>query len=401
MDIELTEEQKAFRATVRAFVEKSIKPVARDWEHSGRYPTELVDEMKRMGLFGMLVPEAYGGIAIDAVSYAIVFEEISRGWMGVAGILGSHSLATLLLAKFGTEEQKREWLPALASGERRSGIALTEPGAGSDLQGISTVAKRDGDGYVIRGTKIWITNARHADPLPVLVKTDPTAEPRHRGMSILMVEASTPGFSVSRDMGKLGYKGTESCEVVFDDARVPTDHLLGASEGRGLQQALGVLEFGRINIAARSVGVAQAALERSLAYSKQRKAFGQQIGQFQAIQLKLADMATEVQAARLLTWWAATRADAGRADMETGMAKLFASEIAIRAALDAMRIHGGYGYSTEFEIERLYRDAPLMAIGEGTNDILRTVIARTLLREDTDARRLGADPGSSREFPRE
>jgi alkylation response protein AidB-like acyl-CoA dehydrogenase len=400
VDIELTEEQKAFRATVRAFVEKSIKPVARDWEHSGRYPTELVDEMKRMGLFGMLVPEAYGGIAIDAVSYAIVFEEISRGWMGVAGILGSHSLATLLLAKFGTEEQKREWLPALASGERRSGIALTEPGAGSDLQGISTVAKRDGDGYVIRGTKIWITNARHADPLPVLVKTDPTAEPRHRGMSILMVEASTPGFSVSRDMGKLGYKGTESCEVVFDDARVPTDHLLGASEGRGLQQALGVLEFGRINIAARSVGVAQAALERSLAYSKQRKAFGQQIGQFQAIQLKLADMATEVQAARLLTWWAATRADAGRADMETGMAKLFASEIAIRAALDAMRIHGGYGYSTEFEIERLYRDAPLMAIGEGTNDILRTVIARTLLREDTDAR-LGADPGSSRGFPRE
>jgi alkylation response protein AidB-like acyl-CoA dehydrogenase len=214
------------------------------------------------------------------------------------------------------------------------------------------------------------------------VKTDPAAEPRHRGMSILMVEASTPGYSVSRDMGKLGYKGTESCEVVFDDARVPADHLLGGTEGRGLQQALGVLEFGRINIAARAVGVAQAALERSLAYSKQRKAFGQQIGQFQAIQLKLADMATEVQAARLLTWWAATRAGAGRADMETGMAKLFASEIAIRAALDAMRIHGGYGYSTEFEIERLYRDAPLMAIGEGTNDILRTVIARTLLRDD-------------------
>jgi alkylation response protein AidB-like acyl-CoA dehydrogenase len=382
VDIELNEEQTAFRATVRSFVERSIKPVARDLEHSGRYPTEIVDEMKRMGLFGMLVPEAYGGIAIDAVSYAIVFEEISRGWMGIAGILGSHSLSTLLLAKFGTDDQKKEWLPALATGERRSGIALTEPSAGSDLQGITTVAKRQGDEYVIRGTKIWITNARHADPLPVLVKTDPAAEPRHRGMSILMVEASTPGYSVSRDMGKLGYKGTESCEVVFDDARVPADHLLGGTEGRGLQQALGVLEFGRINIAARAVGVAQAALERSLAYSKQRKAFGQQIGQFQAIQLKLADMATEVQAARLLTWWAATRAGAGRADMETGMAKLFASEIAIRAALDAMRIHGGYGYSTEFEIERLYRDAPLMAIGEGTNDILRTVIARTLLRDD-------------------
>jgi alkylation response protein AidB-like acyl-CoA dehydrogenase len=382
VDIELNEEQTAFRATVRSFVERSIKPVARDLEHSGRYPTEIVDEMKRMGLFGMLVPEAYGGIAIDAVSYAIVFEEISKGWMGIAGILGSHSLSTLLLAKFGTDEQKKEWLPALATGERRSGIALTEPAAGSDLQGITTVAKRQGAEYVIRGTKIWITNARHADPLPVLVKTDPAAEPRHRGMSILMVEASTPGYSVSRDMGKLGYKGTESCEVVFDDARVPADHLLGGTEGRGLQQALGVLEFGRINIAARAVGVAQAALEKSIAYSKQRKAFGQQIGQFQAIQLKLADMATDVQAARLLTWWAATRAGAARADMETGMAKLFASEVAIRAALDAMRIHGGYGYSTEFEIERLYRDAPLMAIGEGTNDILRTVIARTLLRDD-------------------
>ena len=382
MDIELTDEQKAFRTTVRAFVDRSVRPVAQEWERSGRYPTELVDEMKRMGLFGMLVPEEYGGIAIDAVAYAVVFEEISRGWMGVAGILGSHSLATLLLARYGTDAQKARWLPDLATGTRRSGIALTEPGAGSDLQGITTVAKRDGDTYVVRGTKIWITNARHADPLPVLVKTDPSAEPRHRGMSILMVEAGTPGFSVGRDMGKLGYKGTESCEVVLDDARVPVAHLLGGTEGSGLKQALAVLEFGRINVAARAVGIAEAALERSVAYARQRRAFGQPIGQFQAIQLKLADMATDVQAARLLTWWAATRAQAGRADMETGMAKLFASEVAIRSALDAMRVHGGYGYSTEFEIERLYRDAPLMAIGEGTNDILRTVIARTLLRED-------------------
>jgi alkylation response protein AidB-like acyl-CoA dehydrogenase len=382
MDFELNAEHKALQATLRDFVRRSIAPVAREWEHTGRYPEEIVDEMRAMGLFGMLVPEEHGGIGVDAVSYAVVFEEISRGWMGVAGILGSHSLSTLLLARYGTEAQKRRWLPDLASGARRSGIALTEPGAGSDLQGIATVARRDGDAYVVRGTKVWITNARHADPLPVLVKTDPAAQPRHRGMSILMVEAGTPGFAVGRDMGKLGYKGTESCEVTFDDARVPADALLGAVEGSGLKQALSVLEFGRINIGARSVGVAQAALDRSVEYAKQRHAFGKPIGEFQAIQLKLADMATEVQAARLLVWWAATRADSGRrADAETGMAKLFASEIAIRSALAAMRIHGGYGYSTEFDIERLYRDAPLMAIGEGTNDILRTIIARDLLRE--------------------
>jgi alkylation response protein AidB-like acyl-CoA dehydrogenase len=383
MDFELGEQHTSLRTLLRDFVRRSIAPVAREWEHSGRYPTEIVDEMRTMGLFGMLVPEAYGGTAIDAVSYAIVFEEISRGWMGIAGILGSHSLSTLLLARYGTDPQKRRWLPELATGSRRSGIALTEPGAGSDLQGITTSARRDGDTYVVRGTKIWITNARHADPLAVLVKTDPAAQPRHRGMSLLMVEAGTDGFAVGRDMDKLGYKGTESCEVIFNDARVPAENLLGGVEGSGLKQALAALEFGRINIAARSVGIAQAALDKSLDYARQRHAFGQPIGQFQAIQLKLADMATEVQAARLLTWWAASRADAGkRTDMETGMAKLFASEVAIRSALTAMRVHGGYGYSTEFDIERLYRDAPLMAIGEGTNDILRTIVARALLRED-------------------
>ncbi len=382
MDFELSEEQQVLRTTLRDFVERHIAPVAREWERSGRDPVEIVDEMRKMGLFGMLVPEGYGGIAVDGVSYAIVFEEISRGWMGIAGILGSHSLSTLLLARYGTEAQKRRWLPDLATGARRSGIALTEPGAGSDLQGIATVARGDGETYVVRGTKIWITNARHADPLAVLVKTDPAAQPRHRGMSVLMVEAGTPGYTVGRDMGKLGYKGTESCEVTFDDARVPAEHLLGGVEGSGLKQVLAALEFGRINIAARSVGLAQAALERSLAYAQQRHAFGQPIGGFQAVQLKLADMATEVQAARLLVHWAASRSDGGaRADMETGMAKLFASEVALRCALAAMRIHGGYGYSTEFEIERLYRDAPLMAIGEGTNDILRTVIARGLLRD--------------------
>ena len=381
MDFELNEQQAAYRDLIRDFTRRSIAPVAREWEHEGRYPTEIVEEMKAMGLFGMLVPADYGGIGIDAVSYSIVFEEISKAWMGIAGILGSHSMATLILARNGTEEQKRRWLTDLGTGKRRSGLALTEPNAGSDLQGILTVARRLGDHYLVNGSKTWITNARHADPLPVLVKTDPTAEPRHQGMSILMIEAGTPGFTVSRDIEKLGYKGTESSEVILQDCRVPAENLLGGVEGHGLQQALSALEFGRCNIAGRAVGIAQASLDLALAYARERKAFGQPIAEFQAIQLKLADMATEVQAARLLTWWAASRLDAGhRADLETGMAKLYASEVCIKTSLECMRIHGGYGYSREYEVERLYRDAPLMAIGEGTNDILRTVIARHLTR---------------------
>jgi alkylation response protein AidB-like acyl-CoA dehydrogenase len=383
VDFELSGEQAAFRDLIRDFARKSIAPVAREWELAGRYPTEIVDEMKTMGLFGMLVPEEYGGIGIDAVSYSIVFEEIAKAWMGVSGVLGSHSLATWMLAKHGTDEQRRRWLPDLATGKRRSGIALTEPGAGSDLQGISSVARRDGDYYVVNGSKTWITNARHADPLPVLVKTDPAAQPRHKGMTVLMIEQGTPGFSVGKDLGKLGYKGPESSEVFLNDCLVPVENVLGGKEGQGLQQALSALEFGRVNIAGRAVGVAQACLDKSLAYARDRQAFGRPIADFQAIQLKLADMATEVQAARLLTWWAASALDSGRrADLETGMAKLYASEICIKAALEAMRIHGGYGYSTELEIERFYRDAPLMAIGEGTNDILRTVIARQLVRDE-------------------
>ncbi|HKW71631.1 MAG TPA: acyl-CoA dehydrogenase family protein [Candidatus Dormibacteraeota bacterium] len=381
MDFDLTEQQAAFRDLIRDFTRRSVKPVAREWELSGRYPTEIVDEMKAMGLFGMLVPEEYGGIGIDAISYAIVFEEISKAWMGVAGVLGSHSLATWMLARYGTEAQKRKYLPDLASGKRRTGIALTEPGAGSDLQGITTTARRDGDHYVVNGTKTWITNARHADPLPVLVKTDPDAEPRHAGMTILLIEKSTPGFTVGKDLGKLGYKGPESSEVFLNDCRVPLENALGGSEGHGLQHALSALEVGRVNIAGRAVGVAQACLDQALDYARERHAFGRPIAEFQAIQLKLADMATEVQAARLLTWWAGAALDAGeRADLETGMAKLYASEVCLKASLEAMRIHGGYGYSTELDIERFYRDAPLMAIGEGTNDILRTVIARQLVR---------------------
>jgi alkylation response protein AidB-like acyl-CoA dehydrogenase len=383
MDFELSGQQLAFRDLMREFARRSIAPVAREWELAGRYPTEIVDEMKGLGLFGMLVPENYGGIGIDAVSYSIVFEEIAKAWMGVAGILGSHSLATWMLAKYGTDEQRRRWLPDLASGARRSGIALTEPGAGSDLQGIATVARLVGDHYVVNGAKTWITNARHADPLPVLVKTDPNAQPRHKGMTVLMIEQGTPGFSVGKDLGKLGYRGPESSEVFLNDCRVPADNVLGGTEGQGLQQALSALEFGRVNIAGRAVGVAQASLDKAIAYSRERRAFGRPIAEFQAIQLKLADMATEVQAARLLTWWAASALDSGRrADLETGMAKLYASEVCIKASLECMRIHGGYGYSTELEIERYYRDAPLMAIGEGTNDILRTVIARQLTREE-------------------
>jgi alkylation response protein AidB-like acyl-CoA dehydrogenase len=381
MDFQLNEEQTALRDLIRDFARRSIHPVARDWEHEGRYPAEIVDEMKAMGLFGMLVPAEYGGIGLDAVSYSIVFEEISKAWMGVAGFLGSHSMATRILAHHGTEEQKRRWLPELATGKRRSGLALTEPNAGSDLQGILTVARRDGERYIVNGTKTWITNARYADPLPVLVKTDPTAQPRHRGISILMIEAGTPGFTVSKDIEKLGYKGPESSEVVLQDCEVPVENLLGGVEGLGLKQALSALEFGRCNIAGRAVGVAQAALDLALTYAKERRAFGKPIAEFQAIQLKLADMATEVQAARLLTWWAASCLDSGRrADLETGMAKLYASEVCLRTSLECMRIHGGYGYSREYEVERLYRDAPLMAIGEGTNEILRTVIARQLTR---------------------
>ena len=382
MDFELDGQQLAFRDLVREFARRSIAPVAHEWEQSGRYPAEIVEEMKAMGLFGVLVPEAYGGIGIDAVSYSIVFEEISKVWMGIAGVLGSHTMATRILASHGTDEQRLRWLPAMATGEVRSGLALTEPGAGSDLQGISTTARRDGDAYVVNGTKTWITNARQADVLPVLVKTDPRATPRHGGMSLLLIERGTPGLVVGKDIPKLGYKGPESSEVSLTDCRVPLANLVGQVEGRGLQQALSALEFGRCNIAGRAVGIAQAALDLALAYSRDRHAFGHPIADFQAIQLKLADMATEVQAARLLTWWAASKLDRGeRADKETGMAKLYASEVCIRTALECMRVHGGNGYSRDLDVERLYRDAPLMAIGEGTNDILRTLIAKQLIRE--------------------
>ncbi|WP_068151207.1 acyl-CoA dehydrogenase family protein [Rhodococcoides corynebacterioides] len=380
MDFTFDEQQTAFRKALRTFVDKEIVPVASEWERSGRYPTEIVDHMKAMGLFGITTPEEYGGIDLDKVSFTLVYEELARGWMGIAGIVGSHNLSCWMIAKHGTEEQKQSLLPKLSAGEWRTGVGLTEPGAGTDLQGIKTTAKRDGDHYVVNGAKTWITNARHANVLPVLVKTDTTATPPHKGMSLLLIDTSSEGFEVQRDMGKLGYKGTESCEITLENVRVPVDALLGGVEGRGLQQALSGLEIGRLNIAGRSVGIAQAAYDAALQYAKERTAFGQPIADFQAIQLKIADIATQLQAARLMTYWAASQADSGkRVDMEAGMAKYFASEAAITASLEAMRIHGGYGYSTEFVVERLYRDAPLMAIGEGTNDIMRTVIAKSLV----------------------
>lgn len=387
MRFELDEDQREFKSLLRTFVDKEIVPVARDWEQSGRYPTEIVDGMKDMGLFGITVPEEYGGLDLDPVSFALVFEEIARGWMGIAGILGSHSLACRLIAMHGTQDQKDRYLPGLATGERRTGIGLTEPDAGTDLQGIRTTARLEGQGddqhYVVNGAKMWITNARYADPLPVLVKTDPSASPAHRGMSVLLIEADTPGYEVTKDIPKLGYKGTESCEISLTDVRVPVSQLVGGVEGRGMQQVLSALEWGRVNIAARSVGIAQRAHDEALAYAQQRKAFGQPIADFQAIQLKLGELGTQVQAARLMAYWAADAVRSGRADGATGMAKIFCSEVALQAAIDSMKVHGGYGYSTEFEVERLYRDSILMSIGEGTNDILRTVVAKSLIKGET------------------
>ncbi|TDC64610.1 acyl-CoA dehydrogenase [Actinomadura sp. GC306] len=386
MDFQLNEDQREFRAVLRDFVDNEIIPVARDWEQSGRYPTEIVKGMADMGLFGITVPEEYGGLDLDPVSFALVFEEIARGWMGIAGILGSHSLACRMIAMRGTDEQKRKYLPDLATGKRRTGIGLTEPDAGTDLQGIRTTARLEGDHYVVNGAKMWITNARYADPLPVLVKTDPSASPAHKGMSILLVEAGTEGYQITKDIPKLGYKGTESCEIVLDNVRVPKENLLGGVEGKGMQHALSALEWGRVNIAARSVGIAQRAHDEALAYAGQRKAFGQAIGEFQAVQLQLASVATQLQAARLMAYFAADAVRRGRADGQTGMAKIFCSEVALQASIEAMKVHGGYGYSTEYEVERLYRDAILMSIGEGTNDVLRTVVAKSLLRGETVVR---------------
>ena len=377
-----TDQEGLILASVARFLEREVKPHVHALEHDDIWPAEIVERMKELGLFGATIATEYDGLGLSTSTYAKIVEKVSMVWMSLAGIFNSHLIMAAAVERFGTPAQKAEFLPRFATGELRGGLALTEPDCGTDLQAIRTVARREGDEYVVNGTKTWISNGIHGQIFALLVKTDPAAEPRHRGMSLFLAEKGA-GFTVGRKLEKLGYKGIDSAELVFSDYRIPADRLIGGAEGRGLQQALGGLELGRINVAARGVGVAQAALDEAVAYSQIRKTFGKPICEHQAIQLKLADMATQVRAARLLVEDAARAYDKGeRCDMEAGMAKLFASEAAINVSLEAMRIHGGYGYSTEFTVERLYRDAPLLVIGEGTNELQRIIIARQLIQRN-------------------
>jgi alkylation response protein AidB-like acyl-CoA dehydrogenase len=375
---DLPEAEQDIVAAVARWVDREVRPQASRLEREQRYPDELIGQMKEMGVFGLAVPSRWSDSAVSVSCFALVTEELARGWMSLAGAVGGHSVVARLVARFGTDAQQDHWLPRMATGEVRAAMALTEPSGGSDLQDIRTRAVRDGDEYVVDGSKTWITNARRAGLIATLVKTDPAAEPRHRGISILLVE---PGqVEVSRDLPKLGYRGVESCELSFTASRVPVSALLGGEEGRGFGQFMAGLELGRVQVAARAVGVARAALDDALAYAQQRETFGKPIWEHQSVGNLLADMATKVHASRLLVLDAAAGIDAGRrSDLEAGMAKLFASEACMQVALDAMRIHGAGGYSAEIDVERYFRDAPLMIIGEGTNEIQRTVIARRLV----------------------
>ena len=365
--------------SVERFLERDVKPYAHELEAADAYPGDIVEKMKELGLFGATIAPEYGGLGLPATTYAKIVERVSAAWMSITGVFNSHLIMAAAVQRFGTEQQKRRYLPRFASGELRGGIALTEPDCGSDLQAIRTRARRDGEHYVVNGTKTWITNAIEGHILAVLVKTDPDAEPRHKGMSLLLVEKGD-GLRVGRKLAKLGYLGIDTAELAFEDCRVPADNLIGGKEGKGMQQILSGLELGRINVAARGVGIARACLEESVAYAQSRKTFGKPICEHQTIQIKLADMATRLEAARLLVESAAQAYDSGRrCDLEAGMAKLFATEAALDNSLEAMRIHGAYGYSKEFNIERYYRDAPLLAIGEGTNELQRIVIARQLI----------------------
>ncbi|MFC0527650.1 acyl-CoA dehydrogenase family protein [Phytohabitans kaempferiae] len=377
---ELEPDEASIVDVVKDFVDRTVKPVARDLEHANTYPEKLIEQMKQLGIFGLAIPEPWGDARVSVPCYAAVTEELARGWMSLAGAMGGHTVVAKLLLEHGTDEQKDGYLPRMATGEIRATMALTEPGGGSDLQAMRTTARRDGDHYVVNGSKTWITNARHSRLVALLCRTDPAAQPAHRGISILLVEPG-PGFAVSRDLPKLGYKGVESCELSFDDFRVPATALLGPEEGRGFAQMMRGLEIGRIQVASRALGVGRAALEDSLRYAQERESFGKPIWQHQSISNYLADMATTLSAARQLVIHAARRYESGaRSDLEAGMAKLFASEAAMKIALDAVRIHGGYGYSTEFDVERYFRDAPLMIVGEGTNEIQRNVITRELVK---------------------
>lgn len=376
---QLSDEETFLIQTVRAFVDREVKPTVREVEHANEYPERWIEQMKQIGIYGLAVPEEYGGSPVSMPCYAQVTQELARGWMSLAGAMGGHTVVAKLLVLFGTEDQKRTYLPKMASGQIRATMALTEPGGGSDLQAMTTVAKVDGTDLVISGAKTWISNARRSDLIALLCKTDPSAVPKHKGISIVLAQHG-PGLSVSRDLPKLGYKGVESCELAFDDYRIPAAAILGTEPGKGFAQMMKGLETGRIQVAARALGVATAALEDALAYAQERHSFGKPIWQHQSIGNYLAEMATKLTAARQLTWYAAEKYDSGdRADMEAGMAKLFASEVAMEIALNAVRIHGGYGYSTEYDVERYFRDAPLMIVGEGTNEIQRNVIAAQLI----------------------
>jgi alkylation response protein AidB-like acyl-CoA dehydrogenase len=381
--VDLADEERTIVEVVARFVDDEVRGNVADYEADDRYPETMIERMKQLGVYGLRVPVDAGGVDASARCFALVSEELARGWMSLAGAMGGHSVVVELLRRFGTEAQRQRWLPLLATGEVRATMALTEPGGGSDLQAMTTVARPRGDGQlVLDGTKTWITNAQRAGLLAVLAKTDPAATPPHRGMSILLVEPGD-GVSVSAGLGKLGYRGVESCEVVFTEHELSPDAVLGEAPGEGFAQMMAGLELGRIQVAARATGVARAALDDALRYAQERETFGRPIWQHQAVGHQLADMATEVDAARLLLLRAAAVYDrGGRADLEAGMAKLFASEVCLRVTQACLRIHGGYGYSTEFPVERYYRDAPLMVVGEGTNEIQRDVIARQLVRRD-------------------
>ena len=377
--VQLPAEEQQIVATVRDWVDQEVRPVVRDLEHANEYPEKLIDEMKQMGIYGLAIPEPYGEVQVSMPCYVRVTEELARGWMSLAGAMGGHTVVAKLLATFGTEEQKRRYLPPMATGSVRATMALTEPGGGSDLQAMTTTARQDGGDLVINGAKTWISNARRSQLIALLCKTDPDARPRHAGISVVLVEHG-PGLAVSRDLPKLGYKGVESCELSFDGYRTPVSSILGGVPGRGFAQMMKGLETGRIQVASRALGVAQAAFDDALSYAQQRESFGRAIWKHQQVGAYLANMATRLAAARQLVLHAAERFDTGdRADMEAGMAKLFASEVAMEIALDAVRIHGRYGYSTEYDVERYFRDAPLMIVGEGTNEIQRNVIASQLV----------------------
>ena len=391
---EKTDEQRAITEMVHQFVDEQILPNAERYDHEDSFPAPIVDQMKELGLFGVTIPEEYGGMGLDLTTYAMIVEELSRGWISISGIVNTHFIGSYLLMKFGSDEQRQKYLPKMATGEIRAAFSLSEPELGSDVQAIKTSAKKvDDDHYEINGQKMWVTNGLRSTLVFTLVKTDPTADPRHRGMTCFICEKEPgvsentgeyKGLDVPPQIKKMGYKGVESTELVFNGYRTPADSILGGEEAglnKGFAQMMDALELGRVNVAARGVGIAQRALELALKYSQERRTFGKLIAEHQAIQFKLADMATQVDAARLLTQRAARLKDAGeRSDIEAGMAKLFASEAGRFCVEECLRIHGGYGYSKEYEIERLYRDAPLLLIGEGTSEIQRMVIGRKLLQ---------------------